>query len=67
VGHGSNLNSVKATHSQKMSEAVSVSIWHLPQTGLSITPSLKRCPISDGILLTVTRITFEIMNQSDVW
>jgi hypothetical protein len=39
-----NLNLARATHSQSMCEAVSVSIWHLPQIGPLIIPSLKRWP-----------------------
>jgi hypothetical protein len=39
-----NLNLTKGTYSHRMCEAVSVSIWHLPQIGLSVIPSLKRWP-----------------------
>jgi hypothetical protein len=37
-----NMSSVKATHSQRMCEAVPISLWPLPQIGLSVIPSLKR-------------------------
>jgi hypothetical protein len=52
-----NLNSGKATHSQRMCEAASVPLWHLTQVGLSIeAPLLFSCRFIVGHITVYTRL-----------
>jgi hypothetical protein len=50
-----NLSSAKATHSQWMCEAVSVTIWHLLQIGLSIEE-----PVLQGFFWWLSQFIFSV-------